>query len=197
MENNIQTILADQESDIDLKILVGKYLRNWKLFVVTILLSLITGVIYLRYTPKVFEVSSVILIKDEEKGLGDGNEILKDLAMFSGNKIVENEMEIFRAKSLMKSVIQSLRLNIQYSKTDTPLDKDLYGKSPIWIQADTLFSTVYKEKIVLKIIDNTKFELLNDGNLIGTYQFGKLIKSNLVGRIRYFKILNFSERMKK
>lgn len=178
-------LFGKEEEKIDLRSIVFRYIRNWYLFVIFLSLGFIGAFFYLLYSRPVYEVSSVVLIKDDKKGIGS-NDFLKDLEMMGGNKIVENEMEVFKSRSLMKNVIESLRLNVIYTQKANPIDLDLYGKSPIWIQIEQMKDPVYDKKFIVHLINRTNFEILLDDENIGVYTFGQLVYQPLLGKFRVF-----------
>lgn len=174
-----------EEENIDLRSIAYRYIRNWYLFVIFLLMVFVGAFFYLLYTRPVYEVSSVVLIKDDKKGLG-GNDFLKDLEMMGGNKIVENEMEVFKSRSLMKGVVESLRLNVIYTKSAQPIDVDLYSKSPIWMQIEQMHEPVYPKKFTIRLLDRSKFELLMEDKTIGNFTFGQAISQPKLGKFRVF-----------
>lgn len=103
-----------------------------------------------------------------------------------GNKIVENEMEVFKSRFLMKKVVESLRLNVIYTQSAQPIDVDLYGKSPIWIQVEQMHEPVYPKKITIRLLDRSKFELLMEDKSIGNFAFGQVIAQPQLGKFRVF-----------
>lgn len=180
------SFLFDKEEEkIDLRSIAYRYIRNWYLFVIFLLLAFTGAFFYLTYSRPVYEVSSVVLIKDDKKGLG-GNDFLKDLEMMGGNKIVENEMEVFKSRSLMKKVVESLRLNVIYTKKSNPIDVDLYGKSPIWMQIEQMKNPVYNQKFIVRLLDYAKFEILIEDKVVGEYSFGQVVYQPLLGKFRVF-----------
>lgn len=172
-----------EEENIDLRSIAYRYIRNWYLFVIFLLLAFVGAFFYLLYTRPVYEVSSVVLIKDDKKGLG-GNDFLKDLEMMGGNKIVENEMEVFKSRFLMKKVIESLRLNVMYTKHSYPIDEDLYGKSPIWMQVEQMQRPIYPKKFIIRLLGDSKFELLMENKAVGNFTFGQSISQPQLGKFR-------------
>ena len=88
--------------------LLFKYLPYWPIFIAFLLISLCGAWYYLRITPKKFEIEAVVLIKDEKKGTGEG-ETVTSIQQINTKKIVENEIEIFRSRTLMAEVVKNLR----------------------------------------------------------------------------------------
>ena len=174
-----------EEEEIDLRSIAYRYIRNWYLFVIFLSLAFIGAFFYLLYSHPVYEVSSVVLIKDDTKGLVS-TDFLKDLERIGGNKIVENEMEVFKSRHLMKKVVESLRLNVIYTQKANPIDLDLYGKSPIWIQIEQMTDPVYTKKFIVRLLNRTKFDILMDDEIIGEYTYGQQVYHPLLGKFRVF-----------
>src|SRR5690606_15238834 len=114
--------------EINIKEIVQKYLRNWYLFVIGVLLAGIVAFLYLRYTTPQYRISSTLLIKDDKKGpsLGD-NVVLNDLDLFQTGKNIDNEIEILKSKSLMNRVLEELALHTTYYVDGRVKRTEMYG----------------------------------------------------------------------
>lgn len=169
-------IIENNEENIDLRKIFFSYLRYWYWFVICIGLSLTGAYFYLRNTVPIYNISSVLLIKDEKKGIG-GNDMLKELEMFSGNKIVENEMEVLKSRTLVTKVVDDLNLTVGYfQKGEVRAIDEIYKATPIWVQHGKLNDIAYSEPISIHIINKQKFELLGgNGEMMGTFGYGQNI----------------------
>lgn len=177
---NNELYVSKKEEDFDIRVFFMKYLRYWYWFVVSLAITGTLAFLYLRYTIPIYQVSSILLIKDEKKGGMVGNDILKDLELFSGNKIVENEMEVLKSRTLMEKVVNELNLTVSYFQEGAIRDYDemAYGVSPIWVQHGNLNPIAYEEPIFIKVLNKQKFELLNEnGQSKGSFTYSQNIKS--------------------
>ena len=79
--SNSQSYFEEPEKEnINLREILGKYLRHWKWFALGSAISLCAAWVYLRYSVPVFESKASVLIKDDEKGGGlSGMDMFKDL----------------------------------------------------------------------------------------------------------------------
>src|SRR5262245_42335715 len=114
--------------------LVFKYLPYWPIFIAVLILSLLGAWFYLRITPPKFEITASIMIKDEKKGSVDGQTI-NALDQLSRKKIVENEIEIFRSRTLMHQVVKNLHLYASLFEEDQLRPNSAYTTSPIIVEA--------------------------------------------------------------
>ena len=176
----------EKEEDFNLKLFLLKYLRYWYWFVIALVVSLCAAFFYLQFTTPIYKVTASILIKDEKKGMGGGNEMLKELDLFNGNKIVENEMEVLKSRSLMEKVVDDLNLSVSYYEEGTYRDSELFQQSPVTINYTQLQDVAYDKPLYIKMVDNQHFELLDDGQkVVGSYIYTQPI-SSVYGRFRVF-----------
>src|SRR3954447_23230944 len=81
-----------QQHENLLRSILLKYIANWPLFLVLLVVCGSGAFLYLRYTVPVYEMKATIIIKDEQKGQND-SKIVESLDAFDSKKIVENEIE--------------------------------------------------------------------------------------------------------
>ena len=128
-----QSTYSTQGDNFSIQRELKKYIVHWKWFLVSTLLFVIIGGLYLKKTAPIYNSVSTILIKDNEEGRG-----LSELAAFSdlaglsgGNNDIDDEVDIIKSKTLLSKVVKKLNLNIkQYSNLGLRT-VDLYEKSPI------------------------------------------------------------------
>src|SRR5688572_4283653 len=114
--------------------LLFKYLPYWPIFIAVLIISLLGAWFYLRITPPKYEITAAIMIKDEKKGSAEGQTI-NSLDQLSRKKIVENEIEIFRSRTLMYQVVKNLHLYASLFEDDKLRPKSAYTTSPVIIEA--------------------------------------------------------------
>jgi capsular exopolysaccharide synthesis family protein len=129
-----------------------KYLPYWPIFIVFLIVSLLAAWFYLRVTPKQYEITASILIKDEKKGSTE-SETIKSLNLLARQKIVENEIEIFRSRTLMYQVVDNLKLYASVFEDEKMMPKSAYSTSPIIIEAAKPDEVIPAEKIKFQFND--------------------------------------------
>ena len=123
MTENITTQLPEQqqeEDSLNLYAIIFKYLVYWPWFVTSVLVCLIGTFIYLRYQTPVYNISSSVLIKEQDKKGGGSNNPLaaiQELGMMSFTNNFDNEVEILKSKTLVKKVVSDLGLYINHSQS--------------------------------------------------------------------------------
>lgn len=183
--NNFE-LWQEKEDDFDLRLFFLKYLRYWYWFVLALFTTLGGAYLYLQYAVPIYKVSATLLIKDEKKGSSSSNDILKELDMFSGSKIVENEVEVLKSKVLAEKVIDDLNLTVSYYKEGWMRDAELFKKSPISLNYISLKGVAYEDPLYIRTIDAQNFELLDENKAtIGKYIYTQAL-NNSYGSFRVF-----------
>lgn len=111
-----------------------KYAPYWPVFLVLIAVSIFCAWFYLRITPKVYEASASIMVSDESKGTNEGG-MMKEFNQLSSNKIIENETEIIKSKTLMTDVVRALHLYASFYEDGEMAPASAYVTSPVTIEA--------------------------------------------------------------
>lgn len=102
--------------------------KGW--FVLSVAVCLITGILYVRTTPKTYLRTATILVKDAKNGgnLAEST-AFQDLFSFGANS-VDNEMGVFKSKRFMQKVVETLQLEISYKERSKLRKKELYRSAP-------------------------------------------------------------------
>lgn len=163
-----------------LKVMIQKYIKKWKWFLVSMILFLSLSYIFTYFSTPNYKIKTSLILRDQTKGTEfNSNTALNEFTGFKSSSVVENEAEVFKSQSLMLKAIEDLSLNALYYIPNGPLRwKEIYGgEVPIDIKIISK-RPVSKEKksenslkITLKNKDFFDVET-NDGNNI-TAKFGE------------------------
>ena len=107
--NNIdqQNIPQYQEEDnIDLKSIIIKILSYWYLFVIGVIVALAIGFLYNRYTPKVYQNTATVFVKEDKMGI-DPTSMMTGLT-FKSSINIDNEIAILQSFSLKERTLREL-----------------------------------------------------------------------------------------
>ncbi|WP_372745415.1 GumC family protein [Lutibacter sp.] len=184
-ENNQLPNIQFQDESINIRQEVEKYAYYWKWFVLGAFVSLVVAYVYLRYTPNQYEVSTTILINDEDSGgLASELSAFQDLGLFSGSKgsSIENEIELLKSRSLIERVVKDVGINVSYFKkgrvrtseifkNEVPVKLNVFTKDSLFYAADTSFTIVFGAASKFKLLDS-------EGNKVAEHSFGENIKTN-------------------
>lgn len=136
-EQNLNNEQQHEES-INLYAIFFKYLAYWPWFVASVIVCLILAFVYLRYQVPVYNVTSAVLIKEDDsskRGMGAASgalEVMQSLGGLSMSNNFDNEVEILKSRTLIRKVVTQLGLYTSVSQ-DRMLGYDipLYQTSPI------------------------------------------------------------------
>ena len=117
----------------------AKYFPYWPLFIILVVLACAGADFYLKYTLPQYEASATMLIKDEKKGLDD-SKMIESLNLIATKKIVENEIEVIKSRTLISEVVANLGLYATQYKVEQWADQPLYAESPIRVEVADLSS---------------------------------------------------------
>ncbi|MCC8146185.1 MAG: polysaccharide biosynthesis tyrosine autokinase, partial [Bacteroidales bacterium] len=132
MDNNI--LSNENQSGASFSEVFFHYLSYWKWFLISVIVCVLVAVIYLRYVTPQYNVVSKVMIKDEKKGqTGLDLNVFSDLGLTQQIGTFENEIEVLRSKSLMKEVVDSLKIGITYHKKGRLKKEEVYRKTPVYV----------------------------------------------------------------
>jgi tyrosine-protein kinase Etk/Wzc len=119
MQDSLEPIFKEERKGSDNSIkterLLSVVLSYWPVMAVCVVIAMLSAYIYLRYTTPRYMTYAKVLIKDEKKSgsIGEG-QLLQELGLQTTAANIENEVEIFKSRTLMKRVVDELQLNIHY-----------------------------------------------------------------------------------
>lgn len=123
----------EKEEKTDFQAIFFKYIIHWPWFVASALICVGLAFAYLRYQIPVYEVSSSILIKEEDKkGGNNALPAMQDFGMLSMTSNFDNELELLQSRTLIKKVVSRLNLYTGISREQSfGYDIPLYKNSPL------------------------------------------------------------------
>ncbi|SDD94242.1 GumC family protein [Riemerella columbipharyngis] len=131
MEN--KNTISNEEKEINLNELIRPYVRNWKWFVLSVFIAVSCGFLYVKLATNVYNVQSTVLIKDSKNNKGIGGDLasLADLSSLGnmGSNGIDNEMEMFKSKRLMKEVVETNNFQVKIFSHSLLKTNELYGES--------------------------------------------------------------------
>ncbi|WP_128547764.1 GumC family protein [Larkinella soli] len=130
-----------------------RHLSHWPWFLLSIGAALIGASIYTLYQQPVYKVQASLLIKDDKKGLSEES-VLKELSIFTPKKVVENEIEILRSRTLMTDIVSQLGIDVQYFG-ETPWGmREIYKQAPVRLVVERPKAALYETELKLSFTKN-------------------------------------------
>jgi tyrosine-protein kinase Etk/Wzc len=163
------------DSGLTIKDLLFKYLRFLPLFIISIALALLVAYIYLRYTTPVYASSGALIVKDDNGSSANNGDRFQQLFVLDNSMNLKNEIEIIRARPLLKRVVENLNLNFTYYVVGKIKESNIYTACPFQVQALQLADSGINFTLHIKIEDNKSFRLNDDPKLLS---FGQSFENN-------------------
>ena len=119
--NNNNNNPEGEDREINLYAVFFKYMVYWPWFVASVLACCIGMYVFLRYQTPVYNVTSSVLIKEDEKkgaNAASGLAAIQDLGMLSMTSNFDNEVEILRSRTLIKKVVNDMGLYIDMEESN-------------------------------------------------------------------------------
>ena len=131
---------AEGENSLDLKTILSMLILNWQWFALSVFIMLCGAVIYLRYTNPVYQLSTKMLIKDEQnQRRGGANQMLanmQDLGFISNSAGIDNEVEILQSRILVREAVNDLKLYVEYKKDGKIKNRLIYKSQRVNVDLD-------------------------------------------------------------
>src|SRR6218665_2257938 len=115
----------EENNPVDLKQIINKYLKYWPAFVLSILISLFSAFVYLRYANVVYKSEAKVkLLNDKE----NSNFTLDVSKLFNKSTInLENEIALLKSVHLSEQVVKNLKLNVEYYYNSRVTSKQIFN----------------------------------------------------------------------
>ncbi|MBT2622951.1 MULTISPECIES: GumC family protein [Chryseobacterium] len=157
-----QTEFQEKEEILDLRKIIGKYLHKWPWFVISILIFLIGGFMYLRYAVPQYQSITTLKFDKKQTDITGALADLDNLGLGLGNADeLKSEAAVVNSRPILMKVVKNLNLNVQYFSKGEIKDSELFTNVPIIakvISSDYDKNFISSEYLVTKI-DGIQFTL--------------------------------------
>lgn len=209
MENN-QTqnnfnINPDEET-IDLRKLFNYFIGNIHWFIISIVFALGLAFLVNRYTTKIYNISTTVLISDETKGspfgsnAGGSLDLLSGFGMYPSLENFENQTIILQSYSQIRRTIEQLDFEVSYYGQGRISQSEIYKEAPFEVIFQKDKNQILGANFQLSIHEDGMMDIsLNEGeynlynydndkflNTIVLPEFNKTIKPGELIRTNYF-----------
>lgn len=110
---NVQN--QEEKSAIDFQLIYTTLILNWKWFILSIILCLGLGYLYLQHAKPVFQTTTKVLIKDDDqskRGSGMSSSMIQsaaNLGFMTNSNGIDNEMEILSASDMARQAVIDMK----------------------------------------------------------------------------------------
>ncbi len=182
---------TDEQSSFNFHTVFSALILNWKWFLLSIIVCVGIGFLYLRYATPVYNTSAKLLIKDgnDDGRRGGGSlqalESISNLGIISNNYGTENEREILTSTTIAEQAVRDLKLYANYYVKGSVKKQLVYKTQPINVEMDSASIEKLYAPLELKIkrenntyhIKGKYYVAENEISLNGPYEIEKTITS--------------------
>jgi len=133
----------------------------WLLFLISMVIALAIAFAYVRYTEKVFKVSSTILLRDHTTKDSGMEMLFKDLGIGGGKKNLENEIEILKSFDISGKAIDRLDFKIFYYAEGNIRTTEIYQVNPFGVHIDSVPIEYGGIPLYIKKVGANEYQLHN------------------------------------
>lgn len=164
MKEDIDKNQSQQEDTFDVIGLLLEYLAQWKWFVLSVVLCLGIGYVFISRIVPVYEVSASVYLSDENQSAKSSAIALSANMPLIDTKdyIDETEIEILKSRNNLIKIVDSLDLAYSYYKVGQFRDNPIYGTNVVSARLDSISLknlTSPIEILVSKDDETYKFDL--------------------------------------
>ena len=163
MENNSnseikETSFSNPVEDFNLGLMIYVVNASIVWVILVVVTCIILSLVYLRYTPRIFESSTTLMLKTEKSTQLLGSTVQR-LVVEHDPSEVSREMQLITSKLLLDRVIDQLPLEVGYYKEGKTkfIFTELYTSSPFRVQGRIKDESIYATPIYLKILSGKKY----------------------------------------
>jgi len=171
--NSHQPRYLQEEDTIDIKKLVLRLLSYWYWFVLCIILSLGIAFFYNRYTTRVYEISSSLLIDAGKSvsplsgGGGEGDLFGGFGLMSSSLRDFYNQVIILKSNPVIEKALEGLDFEVSYYSVGRIMSSESYKSAPFRVKMDRAHPQLVGAEFQLAIHPNGKLTInINHENAV-------------------------------
>ena len=148
--------LLDVKDRFDFKGFLVKTLSYWKWFLVSLVIAFFIAYQVNLRKEKVYEIGSVISIKEENNPIFSSNTSLVFNWGGVSDKVQTMGIE-FKSRSHNEMVVRALGYHVDYLTQEKYFMKDMYGSTPFRVLPENDFFQLYNRLIEVKAIDEKEY----------------------------------------
>jgi tyrosine-protein kinase Etk/Wzc len=145
--NSYKERLTSFSNNFEIGTIVFLFRKSLILFLLFFIISIVLAFLYIRYTPPIYESTSVIQLNVSNQA----KSLLNIYSDFSEGGELNSEIELMRSPLLIKKTIANLDLNVGYFTQGNILEHNKYGQNSFKIyDIEILDSSIIGKKLFLQ-----------------------------------------------
>ena len=170
------------DGKVNLKAIIVKLLSKWYYFLIAMLIVIPLAYLYLRVTPKQYQVRASLLVKSEEPTMST-DQFLKGMDLFATKTELEDEIGMLQSYSLVEQAMRQLDFGISYFTKKNLLTTEHYGNTPFTIELDSVVDQIIGVPIFIERMTSEAFRVTVEGKNVSIYNTYTNKTQNSVGNV--------------
>lgn len=141
-----------------IKELLSKFLANYPLFIISLVICVGCGILYTRYTPAKYFATTSIFIKGNSgsnaSGGGNSGDLIESALNGKPQVNIDDQIQLISSSSLMERVVAKHQFNISYYKLGKIVETNLYLDAPFRLVPKTITDSTTSVSITLKSLNS-------------------------------------------
>ncbi len=154
-------LFTESNNGLTIKEQVARYLAFYPLFIISVIVCVGGGIMYLRYAVPMYKASALVFVKNDKTGNTSTDLIKTAITGDPMKSNLDNEIQLMSSASLMGRVVNKNGFNISYFYVGKIRNTDLYLDAPFRLIPQALEDSNVSVKLTL-------LNLTNDGGMIQT-----------------------------
>ena len=175
---------------------------NWQWFVLSLLICVLSGWLYLRYTMPTYQMSARILVKSDNSRSSNASQVQsedQEFGFLSNSTGIQNEIQVLRSRVLIREVVKDLKLYVEWRSVGQVVKDLAYGSQPLNVDLDPLHldsldKTLLQgsRRIFMKLSRAGDYYVVDGQLLPGNKTFSKKFKSLPASFKTHYGVLTFT-----
>jgi tyrosine-protein kinase Etk/Wzc len=137
----------NMQEDNDLKKVTELVLRNYKLFIISLVIALSLAFLKNRFSIPIYSISSSVLIKENtDQSSSRGMNDFLNSSLFGKNQNFQNELWVLQSSPVIEKTIKNINLSVSYFQKQGFQYMDAYKEAPFRI----LFSPEHVQPVYIR-----------------------------------------------
>lgn len=154
-------LFTENNSGLTIKEQVARYLAFYPLFIISVIVCVSGGIMYLRYAVPMYKASALVFVKNDKTGNTSTDLIKTAITGDPMKSNLDNEIQLMSSASLMGRVVIKNGFNISYFYVGKIRNTDLYLDAPFRLIPQAIQDSNASIKLTL-------LNLTSDGGMIQT-----------------------------
>ncbi len=156
-------------SGIDIKRVLNKYLKNWYLFAIALVIAYMYASVKNRYLIPIYSLSTSVLIEDKSnKSILDQRGSISADPLFLNSKLIDNQIALLKSFSQVRRILAQLDFEVSYYAKGQYIWEEVYKRVPFVVRVDSGHSQMKGTRLDLKFTGKDNFQLWSEN--IGAFK---------------------------